>query len=373
MVRRRSRGELVTIRVGVWGTGNIGRAAIRMVDGNPDLVLAGVIVSNPDKLAIDVGDIALLGRPVGLYPTVDPEEVLHNVDAIAYCANAETRPDAAKSDILRCLASGASVVTPAHYPLFDPVTAPAELREEFEEACQRGKSSFLATGIDPGWGGDVLPLMLTGLVSEFSEVRIVEIFDYSTYDVEETVRESCGFGTSLQEVAPILWPGVVSMIWGPQIRLVARTLGLELDDLVESFERRPLERTVQNQLGRFEQGTQGAFRFELKGMIDGRPAIVVEHVTRICDDIAPDWRRAQDGSAGAHVVVITGRPNMEVSVVADDEGRGRANGANATLAGRLVDAIPKVVAAEPGLLDAVQIPIGVGRGRYRRPAEESVS
>jgi hypothetical protein len=150
-------------------------------------------------------------------------------------------------------------------------------------------------------------------------------------------------------------------------------LGIALDDLVESFERRPLERTVENQLGRFEEGTQGAFRFELKGIVDGQQVIVVEHVTRICDDIAPDWRKAQDGSAGAHIVVITGRPNMEVSVVADDEGRGRANGANATLAGRLVDAIPKVVGAEPGLLDAVQVPIGVGLGRYRRPSGESAS
>jgi hypothetical protein len=355
----------MTIRVGIWGTGNIGRAAIRMVDGNPDVELAGVIVSNPDKLAIDAGEIALLARPLGIFPTTDPDEVLNRVDAVAYCATAETRPDEAKRDILRCLASGVSVVTPAHYPLFDPISAPNELREEFERACSHGGSSFLATGIDPGWGGDVLPLMLTGLVSEFSEVRVIETFNYSTYDVEATVRESCGFGMSMDELPPILHPGVATMIWGPQIRLVARTLGLELDGLVESFERRALDENVHNQLGEFSKGTLGAFRFELKGMVDGNPAIVVEHVTRICEDIAPEWRRPNDGSAGAHVVVITGRPDIEVSVVADDEGKGRANGANATLAGRLVDAIPHVVAAAPGLLDAVQVPIGVGRGRYR--------
>jgi hypothetical protein len=355
----------MTIQVGIWGTGNIGRAAIRMVDGNPDLTLAGVVVSNPDKVGIDAGQIALVDRPLDVYATTDHDKVLDQVDAIAYCATAETRPDEAKAEILRCLASGVSVVTPAHYPLFDPATAPADLRQEFELACEQGKSSFFATGIDPGWGGDVLPLMLTGLVSEFSEVRVIEIFDYSTYDVEKTVRESCGFGTSMDQVPDILQPGVVTMIWGPQVRLMARALGLELDDLVESCERRPLTETIHNQLGEFEKGTQGVFRFELKGMVGGHPAIVVEHVTRICGDIAPDWRKPGDASEGAHVVVIKGRPNIEVTVVADDEGKGRANGANATLAGRLVDAIPRVVAAGPGLLDALQVPIGIGHGRFQ--------
>jgi 2,4-diaminopentanoate dehydrogenase len=353
------------VRVGIWGTGNIGRAAIRMVDGNPDLELVGVIVSNPAKVKLDAGEIALLDRPLGLFPTTDPDEVLKHVDAIAYCATADGRAAEAKAEILHCLASGVSVVTPAHYPLFDPASAPADLRAEFEAACRKGNSTFLATGIDPGWCGDVLPLMLTGLTSEFSEVRIIELFDYSTYDVEVTVREACGFGMPMDYLPHLLMPGVISMIWGPQIRLVARALGLEIAGLVEHFERRPLEHTITNQLGEFAQGTQGAFRFEVRGMVDGHAAIVVEHVTRIVADIAPDWPSPQDGSAGAHMVKITGRPNIEVSVVADDEGKGRANGANATLSGRIVDAIPALVAAAPGMIDAVQVPIGIGKGRYR--------
>ena len=32
-----------------------------------------------------------------------------------------------------------------------------------------------------------------------------------------------------------------------------------------------------------------ALRFEVQGIVNGRPAIVVEHVTRLDDDLAPDW------------------------------------------------------------------------------------
>ena len=42
-------------------------------------------------------------------------------------------------------------------------------------------------------------------------------------------------------------------------------------------------------MGTFEAGTLGAFRFEVRGIVAGRPLLVVEHVTRIDDDCAPDW------------------------------------------------------------------------------------
>ena len=45
-------------RVVVWGTGNVGRPAIRAVAAHRDLELAGVIVANPDKVGVDAGALA---------------------------------------------------------------------------------------------------------------------------------------------------------------------------------------------------------------------------------------------------------------------------------------------------------------------------
>ena len=45
-------------KVVVWGTGNVGRPAIRSVVANKDLDLAGVLVQNPDKVGKDAGDLA---------------------------------------------------------------------------------------------------------------------------------------------------------------------------------------------------------------------------------------------------------------------------------------------------------------------------
>ena len=101
-------------------------------------------------------------------------------------------------------------------------------------------------------------------------------------------------------------------------------------------------------MGRSRQGTQGAFRFEVQGIVDGHPLLVVEHVTRIDDDCAPDWPRSRS-PGGEHRVVLSGHPNLEVSVHGTEPGEpGAAGGGNATAANRIVNAIPAVCRGRPG-------------------------
>jgi hypothetical protein len=355
----------MSLRVAVWGTGNVGRAAIRLIDGHPELDLTAVIVSDPAKVGRDAGDLGGLERSLGVIASDDNVDVLGGVDAVAYCASADFRPDAALADILSALRAGASVVTPGIYPLYDPASAPAALRDPVEAACKEGGSAFFASGIDPGWGNDVLPLLLTGFCSEITEVRTQEIFDYSSYHAEAAVRELVGFGMPMDYDPPMVMKTVPTSVWGGQLRLMARVLGLELDEIVEHVERLPLEASVTTDLGEFAAGTQGGLRFEVRGMVNGKPVLVIEHITRIHPDCAPDWPQPPDGAAGAHRVVIEGRPRIEVTVEAEDEGGNRAAGGNATAAARLVDAIPWLCAAAPGLYDALQVPLRYGRGRIR--------
>ena len=353
------------IRTAVWGTGNVGRAAIRMIDGHPELELAAVVVSSDEKVGADAGRLSGLDRELGVAAA---KELPAGVEAVVYAASADFRPGDALADILGCLRAGAAVVSPGIYPLYDPRSAPEALRQQVEDACREGGSAFFASGIDPGWGNDLLPLLLTGFTSEFSEVRAQEIFDYSSYEAEAAVRELIGFGMPMEYDPPMVMATVPTSVWGGQLRLMARALDLTLDDITEHVERRPLEADVTTALGDFAAGTQGALRFEVQGIVDGRAALVVEHVTRIHPDIAPDWPQPPAGAAGAHRVIVEGRPRIEVTVEAEDEGGNRAAGGNATAAARLVDAIPWLVAADPGLYDALQVPLRYGSGRYRPTA-----
>lgn len=356
------------LRVVVWGTGNMGRASIRAVDAHPGLTLAGVVVANPDKVGRDAGELADLGRPLGVLATDDVDAALAGADAVAYMASGDIRPDAAADDVARALRAGAVVVTPAIYALYDPRSAPAELRDPLLAAAKEGGSALFVSGIDPGWGNDLLPVLVSSLAGTVDQVRCQEIFDYSTYDAPDSVRFLVGMGEPMDYEPPMVAPGVPTMVWGGQVRLVARALGVELDEIRETLERRPLDADVTNAMGLFAAGTQGALRFEVQGVVAGEPLIVVEHVTRITRDVAPDWPLPADGGDGAHRVVIEGRPRIEVNLEATDEGGNRAAGGNATAANRLVNAIPWLRAASPGLYDGLDVPLSPAIGRLGQAA-----
>ncbi|MEU9993804.1 dihydrodipicolinate reductase [Streptomyces sp. NPDC050848] len=351
----------------VWGTGNVGRAAIRAVDAHPGLALAAVLVHDPAKVGRDAGPLAGLDRTLGVAATDDIDAVLATRPrAVVYAASGDIRPDEALADVVRAVRGGAVVVTPALYPLYDQLSAPPEFRDPVLAAVAEGGGSLFVSGVDPGWGNDVLPLLVSGLGSTVDVVRCQEIFDYSTYEQEDSVRHLIGMGHPMEYEPLMLAPSIPTMVWGGQIRLMARALGVELDEIRETMARRPLDTTVTTRtMGVFEAGTQGAVRFEVQGVVAGEPRIVIEHVTRIHPSCAPDWPTPPDG-VGAHRVVIEGRPRIEVTVEATDEGENRSAGGNATAVGRLVNAVDWLVDAEPGLYDALDVPLRPAVGRLGR-------
>ncbi|MFI5979376.1 dihydrodipicolinate reductase [Streptomyces sp. NPDC051555] len=351
----------------VWGTGNVGRAAIRAVEAHPALKLAAVLVHNPDKVGRDAGELAGLTYALGVPATDDTASVLaagHR--AVVYAASGDVRPDEALDDLVRAVRSGAVVVSPALYPLYDHRSAPPEFRDPVLAAIAEGGGSLFASGVDPGWGNDVLPLLISGLGSTVDAIRCQEIFDYSTYDQPDSVRHLIGMGHPMDYEPMMLMPSIPTMVWGGQIRMMARALGVELDEIRETSERRALDETVRTaSMGEFEAGTQGAIRFEVQGIVEGEARIVIEHVTRIHASCAPDWPTPPDGS-GAHRVVIEGRPRIEVTIECTDEGDNRSAGGNATAVGRLVGAIDWLAAADPGLYDALDVPLRPAVGKLGR-------
>ncbi|MDN2495603.1 dihydrodipicolinate reductase [Nocardia nova] len=355
----------------VWGTGNVGRAAIRAVHAHPELELTGVLMHDPAKVGRDAGRLAGLDHDLGVPASADVDALLaRHPRAVVYAASGDIRPDDALRDIVAAIRAGAVVVTPALYALYDPRNAPAEVREPVLAAIAAGDGSLFVSGIDPGWGNDVLPLLVSGLGHRVDTIRCQEIFDYSTYDQPDSVRYLVGMGQPMDYEPPMTAPGVPTMVWGGQIRLMARALGAELDGIRETLDRRALDTTVTTAaMGDFDAGTQGAVRFEVQGMVGGRPRIVIEHVTRIHPDCAPDWPRPPDG-AGAHRIIVEGDPRIEVTVEAETEGGNRAAGGNATAVGRLVNAIDWLAAAEPGLYDALDVPLRPAVGRFASDPSE---
>jgi 4-hydroxy-tetrahydrodipicolinate reductase len=349
-------------RVVQWSTGNVGRHAIAGIDARPDLTLAGVWVSTSDKVGRDAGELAGLGRSLGVRASGDADSLIAlRPDCVVYTAMADDRLAEAVEDLTRFLRAGINVVSSSPVFLqFPDGVIPDEMIAPIRAAALEGGASLWVNGVDPGFANDWLPLVLTGVCQRIDEVRCLEILDYSTYDNAKVLFEIMGFGKPLQDIPLLLQPGILSLAWGSVVRQLAAGLGVTLDRVEDSYERLAAPETLEIAAGTIMADTAAALRFEVRGMVGDRAVCVLEHVTRLHPDLGSDW--PQPTGQGCYRVVVTGEPNytLDLQLVGTDGDHNTA-GLKAT-AMRLVNAIPAVVEAKPGLLTALDLPLITGRG-----------
>jgi 2,4-diaminopentanoate dehydrogenase len=334
----------------------MGATAIRSAVAFPGLRLAGVITSSEEKAGRDAAEFAGLANPTGVRASTDVDATLAESDAVAYMASGDIRPEEAVADIERCLRAGKHVVTPSLYSLYDPTSAPQEWVDRLTSAAEEGGATLLVSGVDPGWGNDALAVTAASLCTRIKTITCQEIFDYSTYNQPFAVKVSCGFGGSMDDTPMMLLPTIPTMVWGGNVRLIGRGLGIEIDDITEEVERLPLEETVDTVLGPFEKGTQGAFFLKVIGWSGGRQRVIIEHITRIHPSCAPHWPQPDQG-AGDHRVIVDGDPQLTITTRADLVGGNRADGGNTTAANRLLGALNWLVEQKPGIYDGLQVPL----------------
>jgi 4-hydroxy-tetrahydrodipicolinate reductase len=302
-----------------------------------------------------------MDEPTGVIATNDADELLAlDADCVCYTATADLRPHEAVQDIARILRSGKNVVSSSIVPLVWPAHGGEAITTPLEEACREGRVSCFTSGIDPGFANDLLPLVLTGVCERIDALRVQEVLNYATYDQPTVLFETMGFGKPLDAQPILLLPGVLTLAWGGTLELLAAGLGIELERVDEWHERLPAPETFEVPSGVVEEGTTAGMRFEVRGVVGGEPRIVVEHVTRLREDIGPDW--PQPPGKGGYRVLVEGSPNITCELSMEGDGGDENSAGLIVTAMRLLNAVPAVCEAAPGLLSALDIPLVTGRG-----------
>lgn len=367
------------LKVGVWGPGSMGVIALRGVIDHPELELVDVVVHSDAKAGRDAGELCGIA-PVGVVATQDPAALLAgDADAVVYAAGANLRPLEAVEDMVSILRARKNVVSCSVVPLVFP-DAPEPERAAFTDPLRQaaidGGVSFFTTGIDSGFANDVLPLVLTGVSRVIESVRVTEMFNYATYPDRSAVYEILGFGQQPDYPAFAAQPGIFTFGWGPVLHQLAAGLGTKIDNIEESNERIPATESFDTPTGHIAAGTIAAMRSTLTGYVEGKPTFVLDHVTRMRDDIAPDWPQPHisippkdlgygpASGRGLYRVEIEGSPTMRCEFEMA-EGADHDLGARIAGASRMVNAIPAVCAAAPGLLSALDLPLITGTGLVR--------
>jgi hypothetical protein len=361
----------MAIRVAHVGTGNVGGLALAGLITNPQFELTGVCVSTPEKVGRDAGELCGLGLEGLDNPTVTGVVAVNDLDTliaarpdcIVYCAMGDTRLPDAMADIMRILAAGINVVGSSPGLLQFPWgVMPDKYIDRVENVARQGNSSIFITGVDPGFANDLIPFALAGTCQRVEQVRCMEIHDYASYNGTE-VMDYMGFAKPLDEVPMLLQPGVLGIAWGTAIRQLAAGLGIEVDEITESYQREPAPEDFDIAVGHVAKGTLAVLQFEIRGMVKGHPAIVIEHVTRLRPDLRPDLPQPAAGG-GSYRVEITGEPSYVVDIVPTSRKGDHNHAAIAGAAGRIVNSIPDVIAAPPGIRTTLNMPLVTGKGLY---------
>jgi len=219
-------------RVIQWGTGSVGKLALREVLKNPEFRLVGVKVYSDAKVGQDAG--ALSGEPpVGLTAVKDAARLdLRKCDTVLYC------PMVADYDeIAVLLCAGANVVTTASnvYPQF---YGPG-VYDKINDAGLNGGATFHGSGVNPAFMSEVLPLTLSGLVHQPRKITVREVSDVNHYasTAPEIMLDHVGFGKSADDAlkADAFLKGMTAY-FSESIQMICDHLGATLDRIEERHE-----------------------------------------------------------------------------------------------------------------------------------------
>lgn len=236
------------------------------------------------------------------------------------------------------------------------------LREPLQRACKAGDTSLYITGIDPGFSGDSLVYTALSLAGRVRRITVQEICDFGSYDDAEFTGASFGFGTTPDHTPIMFQPGVLSSLWGGQVRSLAEGLGVELDEVTERHETWVTPERIDCTMMTVPPGGVAAVWFAVEGRRGGQPVITMEHVNRLTVAAAPDWPYPPEGRPGVHRVVIDGESGVEINAHVGLAGTDHNQGGVIATAARAVNAIDAVCRAPSGILAAQDLPAAYIRG-----------
>jgi hypothetical protein len=353
----------MTYKVIQWGTGNVGRHAIRGVLAHPETELVGARVYRKQKAGQDVGEICGIG-PVGVVATDDVAAILSmKADCVVYSPLLPVI-----GDVCALLESGKNVVTPVGW--FYPGTLPTAEVARIDGACNAGRATLHGTGINPGGMSDRFVLAASSLCRGIRRIVIEEYSDIRNYPAPDVVKYIMLMGAQPEKLRKSSMLDLLGNGFRQSIEMVANALGLALDGFEASHDLAIADATIEGPCGIvIEPGTIAGQRFTWTGTRSGRPVITTRvHWVMGFDHMSPRWDFAEDG----WLIAIDADPPVRcrwrtswpaaVAPAADEAAAQyrRDHGIIAT-AQHLVNSIPYVCRAEPGIKTYLDLPLISGR------------
>lgn len=324
------------IRVIHFGLGPIGSAVVRQVAARKGFKAVGAIDIDPAKVGRDVGLVAGLGRRLGVRVVDDPLPALRRSrpDVVVLCTSSSLEKVTPQIDtVLR----GRVPIVSTTEELSYPVPSNSKWARKIDRLAKRAKVAVLGTGVNPGFTMDALPIALTGVCERVSRVEVDRVQDARTRRLP--FQRKIGSGLTRAQFRRKVAEGSVRHVGlAESISMIADALGWKLDRITDVIKPKIATTRVASKFLAVKAGYVCGIIQDGVGYRAGK-AIITLHMEAYLG--APESYDA---------VRVVGSPPLSMKIA------GGVHGDVAT-ASIVVNSIPKVLGASPGLHTMRDLPL----------------
>ena len=324
-------------RVVQYGIGPIGVSCLRTVLSKPShMELVGVIDIDPLKVGKDIADVLGLPEKTGVIVSSNADEVLSTSCPDVVLHTTSSFLARMYDQLVLCASHGVNVVSSTEELSYPYHRHPA-ISAELDKVAKENGVTLLCTGVNPGYAMDALALMATGVCNDVKSITIHREVDAGLRRLP--LQQKVGAGITTEQFAEKKATGMFGHIGLVEsIRMIADGMGWSIYRVEEQLDPVVSDRVVETPFLTVQKGQVAGIHHHAYGY-DGDELLITLDLKMFVGALNP-----------RDEVVADSNPPMNLLV------KGGIFGDTATVA-TLINNIPLVVEASPGLKTAKDVPL----------------
>jgi hypothetical protein len=327
---------MAAIRVLHYGLGPIGAAVAKQLALRPGFKIVGAADTDPAKIGRDIGGVANLGRRLNLRVQDDPVKAIKSAkpDVVVLCTGSSLVD--VMPQIETVLARKVAIVSTTEelaYPGYTHI----RYARRIHDLARKAKVAVVATGVNPGFAMDALPIALTAVCERVDRITVTRVQDARSRRLP--FQQKIGAGLTTEQFERLLRAGRMGHVGFTQsIAMIADALGWRLDRISDEVVPKLATVTTSSEFLAVDPGYVCGVIQDGTGYRQGQPVIRLHFEAYLGAPEAYD------------AVEIHGVPGVTMRIAGGLQG-------DVATASIVVNTIPKVLAVAPGLHTMRDMPL----------------
>ena len=326
------------VRIVLYGVGAMGTRIAKFLLKKKGVEIVGAIDVAKEKIGKDLGEILGINKRLGIKVSNNPDDVLSRANADVVVHSTTSFLKQTYSQIAAAIKHGVNVVSTCE-ELSYPYATELELAEKLHKLAREHSVTVLGTGINPGFLMDTRVINLTSVCQEIEHIKATRIMNAATR--RAPFQKKIGAGLTINEFKRRIEDETITGHVGltQSIAMIANALKWKLDKIeVDPVEPVIAETQVESEAVKVELGQVAGLKQCARGIKEEKEVITL------------DFQAYLGAKEEYDAITIKGVPNVHEKIAPC------IHGDSGTVA-IIVNCIPKVMNATPGLVTMKDLPV----------------